>query len=93
MSVKESSLRNLKPNKSHWNHSETITIRVPKVLRNKILKIAKKLDKNESVNIKNNSTVSHELNSIIDKIKNKEKGYKNNSASKLIKDLLEIVKD
>lgn len=92
MNIKKNSLKNLKPNKSHWNNSETCVIRVPKILREDILKYAKQIDsKNNTVN-RNNSTVTIDtLRDITLKIKAKEKGYKSNSASQLIKDLLVLI--
>ncbi len=36
---------NLKPNYSKWVNSETVAIRVPKVLKKRILEIARQLDK------------------------------------------------
>lgn len=87
MTIKESSLKNLKPNKSHWNNSETVTIRIPKILKDKVIEYAKKLDnKNESL-LDKHSTVTQELKILLEKINSKEKGYKNNSASRLINEL------
>ena len=92
MSVKESSLKNLKPNKSHWNNSETCTIRIPQILKEDILKYAKKLD-NKDLDERSyfsNDTID-KLGIIVSKVKAKEKGYKNNSASQLIRDLLNLM--
>lgn len=92
MTVKESSLKNLKHNKSHWRNSETCVIRVPKQLKSEILQYAKQIDKKDNENNNNKSTVTVDtLKIIINKVKQKEKGYKSNSASRLIKDLLELI--
>lgn len=87
MKIKESSLKNLKPNKSHWNNRETTTIRIPKIFKQQLIKYAKKLDNQKESLMINDSTVTQELKDILEKIDNKEKGYKSNSASKLINDL------
>lgn len=91
MKVKESSLKNLKPNKSHWNNPETTTIRIPKIFKNQLIKYAKNLDNKKKTLRTNNSAVTQELENILEKINNKEKGYKSNSASKLINDLKFII--
>lgn len=92
MKVKESSLKNLKPNKSHWNNSETVTIRIPKVLKDKVIEYAKELDNENKSLLDKYSTVTQELKNILEKINSKEKGYRNNSASRLINELKLIEK-
>ncbi|BAQ66467.1 hypothetical protein [Geminocystis sp. NIES-3709] len=84
------SLKALIPNKSKWNNSETVIIRVPKILKNEILNYAKKLDNNH-VNNDYNSTVTLELKKILAKINAKEKGYKSNGSGQLIADLRELI--
>ena len=92
MKIKESSLRNLKPNKSHWKNSETCVIRVPKQLKDEILDYAKRIDAQaDYIKTKKSTVTLDQLESIIEKIKNKDKGYKSNSASQLIKDLLRLI--
>lgn len=84
-------LDNLTPFKSNWNNPKTKTIRVPEYLANKLLEIAHKLDNDESINISDSSLVTNKLRVIIEKINNKERGYKNNAAVQLIKDLKELL--
>lgn len=86
MRVKRNSLKNLKHNHSPYNHKETCVIRVPKIFKEQIKEYASFLDSGES----EKSTVTHDLEIILQKVKNKEKGYKSNSASRLIKDLLSL---
>ncbi|WP_324282567.1 hypothetical protein VKI21_11360 [Cyanobacterium aponinum UTEX 3222] len=80
-------LNNLTPFKSKWKNTPTKLIRIPEILESKILAYAHSLDNNQNAD---NSLVTVKLKEIIVKIDNKEKGYKNNSASQLIKDLKEL---
>ena len=84
--------QNLTPYKSKWKNGKTKLIRVPEVLAEQILDLAHQLDDNIN-NVKNyESLVTEKLKIIIDKINNKEKGYKSNSASALIRDLKALQK-
>lgn len=87
------SLKQLKPNKSSWNYSKTVAIRVPENIKDDIINYARDLD-NKSFNINNNkSTVQlMKIEFLLSKIKSKESGYKSNSASKLIADLKQLGK-
>lgn len=90
--INPNSLRQLKPNKSPWNYSKTVAIRVPENIRNDVINYARDLD-NKSFN--NNSSISTvqliKIKSILSKIESKESGYKSNSASKLITDLKQLI--
>ncbi len=93
MKINKVSLSNLKPNRSRWNNPETIAVRVPKMFKQEVLDYAKQLDNNQvanQVSNKENSTVHKELKEILTKIENKEKGYKGNCATALIKELKAI---
>ncbi len=81
--------QNLTPYKSKWKNGKTKLIRVPEVLADKILVLAHQLD--DGINF-NYSPVTEKIKNIIDKINKKEKGYKSNSASALIRDLKALQK-
>lgn len=89
--INPNSLRQLKPNKSTWNYPKTVAIRVPENIRDDVINYAKDLD-NKSFN--NNNSISTvqliKIELLLTKIKNKESGYKSNSASKLIADLKQL---
>ena len=89
MSREKYNTENLIPYKSKWKNGKTKLIRVPEVLADKILVLAHQLD--DGVNLKS-SPVTEKIRLIIDKINKKEKGYKSNSASALIRDLKELEK-
>lgn len=89
MSINSNSLNNLKSNYSKWNNSDTVAVRIPQVLKDQILTYARELD-NGKVSLSGN--LQDEILTIISKIENKEKGYKSNSASHLIRDLLNLSK-
>lgn len=86
--INPNSLKQLTPNKSHWRHPKTTTIRIPENIKDKVLDYAHKLDDEsvESNNCKSTETVE-KIGLILSKIDNKESGYKPNSATKLINDL------
>jgi hypothetical protein len=90
--ISPNSLKQLSPNKSHWNYPRTITLRIPENIKDKVLDYAKKLD-NESLdsNPYNSTVTLEELRLILSKINNKESGYKANSASKLISELKQLL--
>ena len=81
--------QNLTPYKSKWKSGKTKLIRVPESLADKILVLAHQLD--DGI-ILTKSPVTENLNLLIDKINRKEKGYKSNSASALIRDLKALQK-
>ena len=81
--------QNLTPYKSKWKNGKTKLIRVPEVLADKILVLAHQLD--DGINF-NDSPVTEKIKKIIDKIYRKEKGYKSNSASALIRELKALQK-
>ena len=89
MSRQKYNTENLIPYKSKWKNGKTKLIRVPEVLADKILVLAHKLDKGDKFYY---SPVTENLNLLIDKINRKEKGYKSNSASALIRDLKALQK-
>ncbi len=92
MKKNQNSLNNLKPNRSPWNHPETVAIRVPKIFKEKALLYTRKLDSGEQIETTNseNDRLKQSLIKIMVKIDNKEKGYKTNSAGQLIKDLKQL---
>ena len=91
--VSINSLRQLKPNKSHWNNSETITVRIPKIFKDDILNYAKKLDnKVISLNQVNSTVTIDKVKSILTRIENQESGYKTVS-KQIITDLKTIVNE
>ncbi len=94
MKKNQNSLNNLKPNRSPWNHPETIAIRVPKVFKEQVLLYTRQIDSGEQTEIANseNDRLNQSLTEIMVKIDNKEKGYKSNSAGQLIKDLKDLMK-
>ena len=81
--------QNLTPYKSKWKNGKTKLIRVPEVLADKILVLAHQLDDGIILNY---SPVTEKIEIILDKINRKEKGYKSNSASALIRDLKALQK-
>ncbi len=93
MKKNQNSLNNLKPNRSPWNHPETVAIRVPKVFKDKVLLYTRKIDSGEQTETTNtqNDQLKQSLIELMVKIDNKEKGYKSNSAGQLIKDLKELI--
>lgn len=92
--VTKKSLKNLKPIYSRWKNSKTVAIRVPEILKEKILEYARKVDADFDYKESNNSNVQKEkIEKILSKIEAKEKGYKTNSAGQLIKDLRGLIED
>lgn len=81
-------LENLTPFKSKWQNKPTKLIRVPEILEGQILAYAYQLD--NGINL-NQSLVTDKIKQICKKIENKEKGYKNNSASQLIRDIQQLI--
>ena len=79
--------------KSKWNYPQTKVIRVPENLANKLLIIARQLDNEQNINTSQKSLVTSKLENIFIKIVNKESGYKNNSAGKLILDIKQLIKE
>ncbi|WPF89417.1 hypothetical protein WEU38_03835 [Cyanobacterium aponinum AL20118] len=74
--------------KSKWQNTPTKLIRIPELFEGEILAYAHQLD--NSNNFTNNH-VTAKLKEISLKINNKEKGYKTNSASQLIKDIQQLL--
>ena len=89
MSEQKYNTENLTPYKSKWKNGKTKLIRVPESLADKILILAHQLDDGNNLQ---SSLVTERLKSIIAKINRKEKGYKSNSSSALIKELKELLK-
>lgn len=77
------SLKQLYHNKSAWNYPKTTVLRVPENIKNEVISYAKKLD---SKTLESTVTVD-ELKALLLRVDNKEIGFKNNSASKLIAEL------
>lgn len=76
--------------KSFWNNHPTKLIRVPEILADQVINYARQLDNQNNLN---NNHVTGKLKAIVEKIENQEKGYKSNSATALIKDVKNIMKD
>lgn len=74
--------------KSKWQNTPTKLIRIPEIFESEILTYAHHLDNN---NNSINNHVTGKLKEISLKINNKEKGYKTNSASQLIKDIQQLL--
>ena len=89
MTIHPDSLKNIEPHKfkSKWNNGKTRTIRVPVRLADQVLDYAHQLDEGEV----KNPLLLDKLTEIMNKIKNKEKGYKSNSAGQLLKDLKTLI--
>jgi hypothetical protein len=83
--------QNLKQFTSDWVHLPTKQIRVPEIYVNEVLEYAHKLDKNVVTNNSQDSLAQVKINAIIEKIETKQKGYKGNSATQLIKDVLNLM--
>jgi len=91
--VSINSLRQLKPNKSHWNNSETITVRIPKIFKDDVINYAKELDnKVISLNQINSTVTIDKVKILLTKIENQESGYKTVS-KQIVKDLETIVNE
>ena len=92
MKRNQNSLNNLKPNRSPWNNSETVAIRVPKVFKEQVLLYTRQIDSGEPIEKTDsqNGQLRQSLTEIMVKVDAKEKGYKSNSAGQLIKDLKEL---
>lgn len=88
------SLANLKRGfKPKWNDTNTKLIRIPVALEKQVLDYAHQLDDGvthppHSIVI---SDLQEQLMKLMEKINDKEKGYKSNSASQLIKDLKDLL--
>lgn len=78
--------------KPQWNKGKTRTIRLPIILAENTLNYARKLDNNEIPDnlVTRYSDLVNELKDIIEKINKKEKGYKANNASQLVRDIRKI---
>jgi len=89
MKKNQNSLNNLKPNRSPWNNSETVAIRIPKLFKDQVLLYTRQLDSGEQTEKTDsqNGQLKQSLSEIMVKVEAKEKGYKTNSAGQLIKDL------
>lgn len=83
-------VQNLTPFKSKWKNHPTKLIRVPEILESQILAYAYQLD--NAIN-PSESLVTVKLKEIAIKINDKEKGYKSNSASQLIKDIQQLINE
>ena len=77
--------------KSTWKNSPTKTIRVPEKIADIVLELARQIDRDGFVDNCKESLVTRQLRAIVDKIDNDEKGYRANSASRLIKELKSIL--
>lgn len=77
-------VNNLSPFKSKWNNLPTKLVRIPVKLENQILSFSHDLDNGNNCT---NSLVTEKIKQLINKVDNKEKGYRSNSATQLIKDL------
>jgi len=82
-------LANLKKYKSTWKSGKTRTVRVPVVLAEQVVHLARMLDNGIELTSldTSESNLKGDLAIILDKVDNKEKGYKSNSSSRLINDL------
>ena len=85
----------LKPYKPTWKHGKTKTIRVPIALADQILEYGYQLD-GSKVPPANNAiaspdNLSDRIAEILAKVKAKETGYKPNGATRLIKDLRNLI--
>ena len=91
MTINPDSLKNIEPHKfkSKWNNGKTRTIRVPVTLADQVLDYAHQLDDGKG----KDSSVLDKLTEIMQKVDNKEKGYKSNGSGQLIKELRELLKD
>ena len=86
--MKKYNVNNLTPFKSKWNNKPTKLVRIPEVLTEQVLGYAHELDNNK----KNNSSLLQvKLEGLLMKVNAKEKGYKSNSASKLINELKQLL--
>ncbi len=87
--------------KSSWNSGKTIVVRIPEKIKDDVLAYAHKIEnENESIAVtsySNSNNDSSELREklliIVEKIKNKEAGYKSNSSAKLIRELMALVEN
>ena len=90
--IKAKSLENLthftRESTAQWEHSGTTVIRVPKCLKRDILTYAHQLDEGRK-------TISPDLvesiRLILDEKVGKVKGYQRNNATRLIKDLRQLI--
>lgn len=94
MTLNPNSLSNLKKYQPKWRHGKTRTIRVPIALAGEILDYAKKRDQGISEqNSLDTENIKDFLIEILAKVEAKEKGYKSNSATQLIRDLRTLIDD
>lgn len=91
MNINPESLRNLKKFIPKWKHGKTRTIRVPIALADQILDYAQKLDNGIEQKSFDTDNTKESLIEIVAKVEAKEKGYKSNSATQLIRDLKKLV--
>ena len=86
-------LDNLKKFKPTWQHGKTRTIRVPVALADKVLSYARTLDSGNVTSSRdtNDSLLAGKLSELLTKVDCKERGYKPNSSSRLIKDLRDLL--
>lgn len=99
MAVNPKSLDNLSDKyqfKPKWQSGKTKLIRVPEKIADQVLEVAHDIDNGISPNRnsqENNSELLMKLMAILEKIDNKEKGYKSNGSGQLIKDIRALLKD
>lgn len=94
--VKQESINNLKPIYSTWNNGKTVSIRVPIVIKDTVIRYARYIDKN-TTNVKeldNENDKIIELYEYLKSIKEllgKENGYINKNSGRLIRELKDII--
>lgn len=70
-----------------WKNQPSIAIRIPQVFAERLKSLARKWDVQEDTEDLTDSELVEKIKVIIAKIENQEKGYRNNSASQLIKEV------
>jgi len=83
-------MKNLHQFKPKWKNGKTTVIRIPEKFKYQTLTYVDQLDRGIKTD---KSLVTAKLANLLQKIENKEKGYKSNSASALINDLKELIKE
>ncbi|WP_083260488.1 hypothetical protein A5482_014815 (plasmid) [Cyanobacterium sp. IPPAS B-1200] len=97
MPINPKSLKNLSDKhrfKSKWTSGKTKLIRVPEKIADQVLTVAYEIDQGKfqkSTSSKNYNLLFTQLEAIIEKVNNKEKGYKSNGSGQLLKELRELL--
>jgi len=92
MNINPESLKNLKKFAPKWKHGKTQTIRVAIALADQILNYAKQIDNGgNKTKSRDTENVKDSLIEILAKVEAREKGYKSNSATQLIRDLKDLI--